>query len=193
MEWWIPIEAWLLLARARKPLLPHSPFLWPRCQQAWSVPQQVHPDRIHNSHQTLGPFPTSLIIPLHKWTRTFNDLQTYIYNWAIWEYPIQKEIVCMAMNQMAPGIQVFETTVCLKKLDPGGRLQSETTKAERNHFGPFPAPSSPSGWHGAKEFRSLGEFAEAERRLAVTYCHVTCPNSCWSPKADQTKHSTAFL
>ena len=43
---------------------------------------------------------------------------TYIYNWAIWEYPIQKEIVCMAMNQMAPGMQIFEATVCWKNWAP---------------------------------------------------------------------------
>ena len=60
--------------------------------------------RIHNSHQTLGPCPTSLV--------GHEPSMTYIYNWAIWEYPIQKEIVCMAMNQMAPGIQIFEATVC---------------------------------------------------------------------------------
>ena len=35
--------------------------------------------RIHNSHQTVGPCPTSLVIPLHKWTRTFNDHQWPTY------------------------------------------------------------------------------------------------------------------
>ena len=167
------------------PCCPILPFiLWPRCQQAWSLPQQVHPDRIHNSHQTLGPFPTSLVIPLHKWTRTFNDLHIQLGNLGISHTERDR------MHGHEPD------GTWLKKLGPGGRLQSETTKAERNHrdlgcdFGPFPAPSSPSGWNGAKdEFRSLGEFAEAERRMAVTYCHVTCPNSCRGPKTDQTKHS----
>ena len=120
---------------------------------------------------------------------------TYIYNWAIWEYPIQKEVVCMAMNQMAPGIQIFEPQSA-EKIGPRGRLQSETTKAETNHrdfgcyFGPFPAPSSPSGWHGAKdEFRAL---ASLQKPNAAWQSHIvtwTCPNSCWSPKNDQTKHS----
>jgi cobyrinic acid a,c-diamide synthase len=39
--------------------------------------------RIHNSHQTLGPCPTSLVIPLHKWTRTFNDLHIQLGNLGI--------------------------------------------------------------------------------------------------------------
>ena len=35
------------------------------------------------SHQTLGPFPTSLVIPLHKWARTFNDLHIQLCNLGI--------------------------------------------------------------------------------------------------------------
>ena len=111
---------------------------------------------------------------------------TYIYNWGIWEYPIQKEVVCMAMNQMAPGIQIFEATVCWKKLGLGGRLQSETTKAERNHrdfgcyFGPFPAPSSPSDWHGAKEFWRLDPVTHSPgwTQSPITG-RCTCQESLW--------------
>ena len=144
----------------------------------------------------IGPCPTSLVIPLHKWTRTFNDLHIQLGDLGISHTERDR------MHGHEPD-GTWHANIwnhgLLKKLGPGPRgrlLQSETTKAERNHrdfgcyFGPFPAPSSPSGSHGAKdEFRSLGEFAEAERRMAVTYCHVTCPNSCWSPKTDQTKHS----
>ena len=74
----------------------------------------------------------------------------------------------------------------LKKLGPGDRLQSETTKAERNHrdfgcyFGPFLAPSSPSGWHGAKEFWRLDPVTHSPgwTQSPITG-RCTCQESLW--------------
>ena len=147
------------------------------------MPQQVHPDRIHNSHQTLGPFPTSLVIPLHKWARTFNDLHIQLGNLGISHTERDR------MHGHEPDgtwhANIWSHSL-LKKLGPGGRLQSETTKAERNHrdlgcyFGPFPAPSSPSDWHGAKEFWRLDPVTHSPSwtQSPITG-RCTCQESLW--------------
>ena len=112
---------------------------------------------------------------------------TYIYNWA--NLGISHTERGRMHGHEPDGTwhtNILKPTVCWKKLGLGGRLQSETTKAERNHrdfgcyFGPFPAPSSPSDWHGAKEFWRLDPVTHSPgwTQSPITG-RCTCQESLW--------------